>query len=285
MKKEDQQPGKKCKYIIRKSDNIDTIFIKRLFNLIYNLEFEIVEFEKSSKKCLNLKITGGSYLRRYINRIVASEISKILGINLDTTKRWTNQLNLAREIEIRPTTFKKIYDHIEIFSEHVKIYNSLSRVLANYHKEKYPEDFPDRLVSIFNNYIKGGGGKSWLAQILGKSRAYIFDLELRRGQKGKGGPEHYAKYFILLTYIHLLNKQTLDFKEDLKINDLKPDCRNLVFKEMKKKEMIKDLCASKYSKRIVNTDNRDLFDIIIYSLLALTTINRAINNKKKRFCL
>ena len=40
-----------------------------------------------------------------------------------------------------------------------------------------------------------------IANELGKSRAYIDDLETRRGDRGKKGPEHYAKYFNLLTNI------------------------------------------------------------------------------------
>ncbi len=272
---------------LSKNDNLEFKLIKSLISSIYKHEREIVEFEKSSENILNLNITGGVCLRRFKNSIVASEISKILGISLDTAKRWSHELELSRnkpiKMEIRRTTFKKMCEHIEIFSNHCKIYNSFSKVLSDYHENKYRKDFRDELVSIFNKYIKGGGGKSWLSEILGKSRSYIFDLEHRRGERGKGGPEHYAKYFNLLTNIHLISKESVDFKDGLEISDLKAECRDLIFKEMKKRKMINELCESKYSRRIVNTDNRELFDIIIHSLLTLTKIERAFDNENRDF--
>ncbi|HEC38479.1 hypothetical protein LCGC14_1442140 [marine sediment metagenome] len=276
------------KYHFRKSDNTDTKLIKRLFNLIYNLESEIVGFEKSSKNCLNLNITGGVKLRRFKGRIVANEITKILGVSLDIVKRWEYQLELSNKnphnLNILPKTFKKVSEHIEIYSNHTAIYSSFLEALVDYNKWKCSNDYINQLVSIFNRYIKGGGGgKSWLSEILGKSRSYIFDLEHRRGERGKGGPEHYAKYFNLLTIIHLISKESVDFKDGLKISDLKAECRDLIFKEMKKRKMINKLCESKYSRRIVNTDNRELFDIIIHSLLALTKIERAIDNENRNF--
>ena len=282
-----QNGNKKKIYNYNRNDNLDTKLIKSLLNFIYEFELEFVEFEKSLTNKLNLNITGGTSLRRFKNRIVATEISKILGISLDTAKRWSYQLELPRKkplnMNVRPTTFKKICEHKEIFSNHTEIYTSFSGVLTDYHEKKYNKDYLNMLVSIFNKYIKGGGGKSWLSQILGKSRAYIFDLEHRRGERGKGGPEHYAKYFNLLTSIHLINKERLDFKDGLNISDLKAECRKLIFKEMKNRNMIKELCESKYSRRIVNTDNRELFDIVIHSLLALTKIERGRNNKNSDF--
>ena len=287
LNKDKQKHNKKKLYNDNKNENLDTKLIKSLINLIYECECEFVEFEKSSTNKLNLNITGGISLRRFKKRIVASEISKILGISLDTAKRWSYQLELPRNnplnMTIRPTTFKKICEHIEIFSNHTEIYNYFSGVLTDYNEKKYNKDFLDMLVSIFNKYIKGGGGKSWLSQILGKSRAYIFDLEHRRGERGEGGPEHYAKYFNLLTSIHLINKERLDFKDGLNISDLKAECRNLIFKEMKNRNMIKELYESKYSRRIINTDNRELFDIVIHSLLALTKIERGGSNKNSDF--
>ena len=284
---ENQQFDKNEKYTIEKYDNLDIKLVKKLFNSIYSLESEIVEFEKSSKNRLNLSILGGLNLRRFKKHIVASEICKILGIKLDTAKRWSYQIELPRNeslnFHIRPTTFKKISEHIEIFSDYTKIYTSFSRVLTDYQEKKYNKDFLNMLVSIFNKYINGGGGKSWLSQILGKSRAYIFDLEIRRGERGKGGPEHYAKYFNLLTNIHLINSESLDFIDNMNISNLKADCRNLIFKEIKNRNMIKELCESKYSRRIVNTDNRELFDIVIHSLLALTKIERGRSNKNRNF--
>ncbi len=284
----DKYNGNKKKiYNYNKNDNLDTKLIKSLINLIYECEIELVEFEKTTTNKLNLNITGGISLRRFKNRIVATDISKILGISLDTAKRWSYQLELPRnkplDMNVRPTTFKKICEHIEIFSNHPEIYNSFSGVLTDYHEKKYNKDFLNMLVSVFNKYIKGGGGKSWLSQILGKSRAYIFDLEYRRGERGEGGPEHYAKYFNLLTSIHLINKERFDFKDSVNISDLKAECRNLIFKEMKNRNMIKELCESKYSRRIVNTDNRELFDIVIHSLLALTKIERGRSNKNSDF--
>ena len=282
------QSCKKVKYPIRKSDNTETRFVKRLFNLIYILESEIVEFEKSSKKCLNLTITGGVKLRRFKGRIVASEITKILGVSLDIVKRWMYQLELSKKrplnLVIRPKSFKKISEHVEIFSNYKLIYASFLEVLVDYDKKKCNDDFLNKLVFIFNRYIKGGGGgKSWLSEILTKSRSYIFNLEYRRGERGRGGPEHYAKYFKLLTYIHLINKDSVNFKSGLKINDLKAECRDLIFEEMKKRNMISELCESKYSRRIVKPSNRELFDIIIYSLLALTKIERNGNNRNDDF--
>lgn len=276
--KDEQQFNKIERYNNNKNDNLESKLIKSLINLIYQCELEIVEFEKSSKNKLNLNITGGVSLRRFKNCIIASDISSILGISIDTAKRWTHELELSRnrpiKIDIRRTTFKKICEHIEIFSNHYKIYNSFSKVLSDYYENKYKKDFRDELVSIFNKYIKGGGGKSWLSKILGKSRAYIDDLEIRRGDRGKEGPEHYAKYFNLLTNIHLLEKENLDFKEGFKIRDLKAKCHNFIFREMKKRNMINELCESRYFKRIVNLDNKELFDIVVNSLLALTKIER-----------
>ena len=276
--KEKQKPNKKKIYNYSENDNLESKLIKSLINLIYKYELEIVEFEKSSLNKLNLNITGGIHLHRFKNRIVASEISKILGISLDTAKRWLYELKFSRnnpiKMDIRRTTFKKIREHIEIFSNHSKIYNSFSKVLSDYHENKYKEDFRDELVSIFNKYIKGGGGKSWLSKILGKSRAYIDDLEMRRGNSGKEGAEHYAKYFNLITNIHLLKKENLEFKEGFKIIELKAECHNFIFREMKKRELINDLCESRYSKRMVNLDNKELFDIVVSSLLAFTKIKR-----------
>ncbi|HDZ16844.1 MAG TPA: hypothetical protein ENH75_01045 [archaeon] len=287
LNKKRQKHITKTIYNYDKNENLDTKLIMSLINLIYEYELEFVEFEKSSTNKLNLNITRGTSLRRFKNLIVASGISKILGISLDTAKRWSYQLELPRKnpfnVIVRPTTFKKICDHIEIFSNHIEIYTSFLEVLTDYCEKKYSKDFLNMLVSIFNKYIKGGGGKSWLSQILGKSRAYIFDLEHRRGEKGKEGPEHYAKYFNLLTSIHLINKEILDFKDGLNISDLKAECRNLIFKEMKNRNMIKELCESKYSRRITNTDNRELFDIVIHSLLALTKIERGRSNKNSNF--
>ncbi len=281
------QSCKKMKYPIRKNDNTETIFVKRLFNLIYILESEIVEFEKSSKKCLNLTITGGVKLRRFKGRIVASEITKILGVSLDIVKRWMYQLELSNKrptnLVIRPKSIKKISEHVEIFSNYNLIYNSFLEVLGDYNKKKCNDDFLNKLLFIFNRYIKGGGGKSWLSEILKKSRSYIFNLEHRRGERGRGGPEHYAKYFKLLTYIHLINKDCVDFRSGLNINDLKAECRNLIFEEMKKRNMISELCESKYSRRIVKPNNRELFDIVIYSILALTKIERNSNNRNDDF--
>jgi hypothetical protein len=276
------------KYHIRNTDNTDTIFIKSLFNLIYNLETEILEFETSSNNFLNLSITGGVKLRRFEGRIVASEITKILGVSLDIVKKWAYQLELSKKrtisLGIRPRTFKKISEHIEIFSNHPAIYISFLEALVEYDNKKCNNDFLNELVSVFNRYIKGGGGgKSWLAELLGKSRSYIFDLELRRGKKGKGGPEHYAKYFNLLTDIHLINKERISFKDGLKISDLKEECRNLVFKEMKKRNMINELCESKYSRRIINTNNRELFDIVIHSLVALSKAERGKTKMNNNF--
>lgn len=175
-----------------------------------------MEFEKSSKNCLNLSITRGVKLHRFKGNIVASEIKKILGVSLDIAKRWVYQLELSKKnplnLNIHPRTFKKVSEHIEIFSNHTAIYASFLEALVDYDKKKYSNDFINKLVSIFNRYIKGGGGgKSWLSEILGKSRSYIFDLEHRRGERGKGGPEHYSKYFNLLTNIHLINKESVDF--------------------------------------------------------------------------
>jgi len=286
LNKNQQKHNKKTIYNYDKNENLDNKLVKSLIKLIYEHEFELVEFEKSSTNKLNLNITDGTSLRRFNNLIVASDISKILGISLDTAKRWSYQLELLRKkplMIIRPTTFKKICEHIEIFSNHTEIYTSFSAVLTDYHEKKYNKDFLNMLVSIFNKYIKGGGGKSWFSQILGKSRAYIFDLEHRRGERGKGGPEHYAKYFNLLTSIHLINEEKLDFKDGLNISDLKAECHNLIFKEIKNRNMIKELCESKYSRRIVNTDNRELFDIVIHSLLALTKIERGRSNKNSDF--
>ena len=282
-----QNGNKKKIYNLNKNDNLDTRLIKNLINLIYEYESELVEFEKCSTNKLNLNITGGTSLRRFKNRITANEISKILGISFDTAKKWLHRLELSRKsslnMNVRPTTFKKICDHIDIFSNYSEIYNSFSEILTDYHEKKYNKNFPNNLVTIFNKYIKGGGGKSWLSEILGKSRAYIFDLENRRGDRGKGGPEHYAKYFNLLTSIHLINEERLNFKRGLNFNDLKAECRNLIFKEMRNRNMIKELCESKYSRRIVNIDNRELFDITVFSLLALTMIERGRNNKNSDF--
>ncbi|MFW9881495.1 MAG: hypothetical protein ACFFG0_51175, partial [Candidatus Thorarchaeota archaeon] len=161
------QSCKKVKYPSRKSDNIETRLVKRLFNLIYILESEIVEFEKFSKKCLNLSITGGVKLRRFKGRIVASEISKILGVSLDIAKRWTYQLELSKKrpinLVIHPKSIKKISEHVEIFSNYNLIYISFLEVLVDYNKKKCNVDFLNKLVFIFNRYIKGGGGKSCLS--------------------------------------------------------------------------------------------------------------------------
>ncbi|MFX1477685.1 MAG: hypothetical protein ACFFCI_06105 [Promethearchaeota archaeon] len=281
------QSCKKVKYPIRKSDNTETRLVKRLFNLIYILESEIVEFEKSSKKCLNLTIMGGVKLRRFKGSIVASEITKILGVSLDIVKRWMYQLELSKKrpinLAIRPKSIKTISEHVEIFSNYKVIYASFLEVLVDYNKKECNDDFLNKLVFIFNRYIKGGGGKSWLSEILAKSRSYIFNLEHRRGERGRGGPEHYAKYFKLLTYIHLINKDSVNFKSGLKVNDLKAECRDLIFEEMKKRNMISELCESKYSGRIIKPDNRELFDIVIFSLLALTKIERNGNNQNDDF--
>ncbi len=276
--KDKQKNSKKKIYNHNKNENLDTKLIKSLINLIYEYELELVEFEKSSTNKLNLNITGGISLRRFKNRIVASEISKILGISLDTVKRWLHELKLSRnspiKMYIRRTTFKKMREHIEIFSIHSKIYNSFLKVLSDYDERKYTNDFRDELVTIFNKYIKGGGGRSWLSEILGKSRAYIDDLEMRRGNRGKEGAEHYAKYFNLLTNIHLLKKENLEFKEGFQIRELKAESYDFIFREMKKREMINELCESRYSKRMVNLDNKELFDIVVGSLLAFTKIER-----------
>jgi len=188
-------------------------------------------------------------------------------------------------MDIYRITFEKICEHIEIFSNQSKIYNSFSKVLSDYHKSRYKKDFRNELVSIFNKYIKGGGGKSWLSKILGKSRAYIDDLEIRRGDRGKEGPEHYAKYFNLLTNIHLLEKANLDLKEGLKIGDLKAECHKFIFSEMKKRKMINELCESRYSKRIVNLDNKELFDIVVYSSLAFSKIKRGKGDQNENFII
>ncbi len=288
MLKEDRKSSKKVFYPIKQSDNADTQLVKRLINLIYYYELEIVEFEKSSKEYLNLNISGGVKLHRFKGHIVASEIKKILGISLDIAKRWVYQLELSKKspmnLIIRPKTFKKVSEHIEIFSNHTAIYTSFLEALLDYDKKKCSNDFINKLVSIFNLYIKGGGGgKSWLSEILGKSRSYIFDLELRRRERGKGGPEHCAKYFNLLTEIHLINKGSVEFKDGLKISDLKAECSDLIFKEMKKRNMINELCESKYSRRIINTNNRELFDIVIHSLLALTKAERGRTKKNGDF--
>jgi hypothetical protein len=265
-------------YMSKNKENPGTKLVKSLINLIYEFEHELVEFEKSSPNKLNLNITGGICLRRFKNRIVASEVSKILGISFDTAKRWLHELELSRKnsikIDVRRITIKKICDHIEIFSSHRKIYNSILKLISDYGKRKYANDFRDGLVTIFNKYIKGGGGKSWLSGILGKSRAYIDDLEHRRGDGGKEGPEHYGKYFNLITCIHLLKKENLEFKEGSKIRELKAECQDFIFREMKNREMIKELSNSRYSKRMVNSDNRELFDIVVSSLLAFTMIER-----------
>ncbi len=278
LNKDKQKHNKKKLYNDNKNENLDTKLIKSLINLIYECECEFVEFEKSSTSKLNLNITGGISLRRFKKRIVASEISKILGISLDTAKRWSHELELSRnspiKMDIHRTTFKKMCEHIEIFSIHSKIYNSFLEVLSDYRKRKYATDFRDELVTIFNKYIKGGGGRSWLSKILGKSRAYIDDLEIRRGNSGKEGPEHYAKYFNLLTNIHLVKKGNLEFKERFKIRDLKAESHNCIFREMKKREMIKELCESRYSKRMVNLSNKELFDIVVSSQLAFTKMER-----------
>ena len=275
------------KYPIRYSDNEDTRFVKRLFNLIYKHESEIIEFEKSSKICLNLGITGGLKLHRFKGRIVASEIMKILGVSLDMTKMWSYQLEISKKralkINIRPRTFKKVSEHIKVFSNHTSIYASFLEILVDYDKMKCNNDFLNKLISIFNHYINGGGGKSWLSEILGKSRSYVFDLEHRRRERGKGGPEHYAKYFNLLNEIHLINKESVDFKDGLEISDLKAECSDFIFKEMKKRNMINELCESKYSRRIINTNNRELFDIVIHSLLALTKAERGRTKKNSGF--
>jgi hypothetical protein len=68
---------------------------------------------------------------------------------------------------------------------------------------------------------------------MGKSRAYIFGLEHRRGERGKGSPLHYVKDFNLPTNIHLINRERLDFKDGLNISDLKAECRNLIFRKLK----------------------------------------------------
>ena len=285
----------------RSHSNRETKLVQKLIDIIHAYEPQIINLELKLEQKLGLKISKkGKIYRNHYDEIRAVEIAKIIGVSEEAIRSWLKRLREGGEIHQfhGPWVVTTMKTHLELFSKLPGVYKSFIKAFNDY------DTVVDKILEIFNEYLDVppknteilfyGISKEMISSTLNKYSEYLGSF--RRQIKIVGQYEEFQKYFKLLVLIHLIEINDLPFplKEGKELVDLKQDCHKLIFETMRNKKMIKDVTpvgsgtitdSIKNRMKVgqISIDNSELFDIIVYSLVALSKAHRMENKKDSSY--
>ncbi len=275
------QIDKKIKIIfpLNDNDNAGTKLIKKLLNIIHSNEVNIVILHRDK---LNNRfgfsfIKGQNKFRHSnSNNISIRNLVKMLGVTRNTLSDWlkfikqTNSKPAKYDYKagMRESILNKIKTRInEVFyyETTLTIYKYLIHAIQDFENFISSNNkFQEGLISIFNrhqlktldcNIDSEPLTKTEISRLLGMNDFYISSL----GYWGEH--ERFSKFFNLLTRVYLIDSNELFLKK------IRKETHILVFNTLKDKGMLVQSMKS-------------TFDIIVYSLVALSKAKTSANRSK-----
>ena len=267
------------KFPLNEYDNAGTKLMKRLLNAIHKYEANIVILHRDE---LNNKFSF-SFIK-YTNQfwhsnsdtISIRNLVKILGVTRNTLTDW---LKFIQQTYFKPSKYNykagmresilnKITARIKevlYYEPTQNLYNYLINVIQDFENFITNNNkFQEELISIFNrhqlktkdcNIDSKPLTKTEISRLLGMNDFYISSL----GYWGEY--ERFSKFFNLLTRVYLIDSKELFLKK------IRKETHRLVFNTLKDKCMLVQSMKS-------------TFDIIVYSLVALSKAKTSVNRSK-----
>ncbi len=259
--KQKLKPNLNERYIVNFDDNPGTQLIKKMINIIYTYENDIIDHIRKIGKEHEFQIKMyENKFQHFEGDIGMKNMANLLGISYSNFKRnWAQPIKNNSNIYFYFKSFFKVFHSTnKFFPENIKIFadSAISEYLNAIGQEN---DLRIKLSVIFNTYVDTPVGFTDISFLLGKSDTYLnilsenlkIDLEY----------EQVNKYFNLLSHIfHLIPKIFAKNKIRLKnpkfLNQLKEKCYNLILNTMVEND-------------ILSVQNFGEFDVIFYSFLAI----------------
>ncbi len=250
-------------------------------NLILGVNFFEENFIKEARR-FNLALNQQGKLRRTNGFISYRNYAKILGVSRSTICRWKERLDNRQtkilDYKTESKTVAKLEKSLRYIESNIHSLYKFSKImisnLKHFNKLKLTE-FKKSLISIFNKYsdrtIKFS--QTAISLTLGKSHGYINDFK----SKNMLNYEKISKYFELLTLIYTKDHNDLGIPTQDDFNEFFQECTDLVFETMVERDLIGEQLRP-HGKSLINRpnlkDGRLFFEVVLYSLIALTQINR-----------
>lgn len=270
---------KKITFPLNDNDNAGTKLIKKLLNIIHINEVNIVILHRDK---LNNRfgfsfIKGQNRFRHSnSNNISIRNLVKMLGVTRNTLSNW---LKVIKQTNSKPAEYdytagmresilNKIKTRIKemfYYESTLTIYKYLIHTIQDFEQDVYKTNkFQDELISIFNKYQRKTKGcyidsklltKVEISRLLGMSDSYITTL----GYWGER--ERLSKFLKLLARIYLFDSKKLI------LNEIRKESHELVFNTLENLGLLIE-------------SMRSTFDIVVFSLVALSKAKSSANGDK-----